>query len=134
MVKIGTTVDPVPQSRWLNHTVLGIGLASLFSDWSREIATTLMSAFLATMRVAAFWVGRIEGVSDGLFSFAEMTSGYYTDKLRRGKPVAIVGYLVTAFGTPSFGPATAARHVLLARTSAKSACRIRQHRSGWRRC
>ena len=25
--------------RWLNRTVLGIGLASLFSDWSHEIAT-----------------------------------------------------------------------------------------------
>jgi hypothetical protein len=37
--------------RWLNRTVLGIGLASLFSDWSHEIATTVMPAFLATMGV-----------------------------------------------------------------------------------
>jgi Domain of unknown function (DUF4160) len=34
--------------RWLNCNVLGIGLASLFSDWSHEIATTLMPAFLAS--------------------------------------------------------------------------------------
>ena len=38
---------------WLNRTVLGIGLASLFSDWSHETATTLLPAFLATMGVAA---------------------------------------------------------------------------------
>ena len=38
---------------WLNRTVLGIGLASLFSDWSHEIATTLMPAFLASMGAAA---------------------------------------------------------------------------------
>lgn len=107
-----------PRARWLNRTVLGIGLASLFSDWSHEIATTLMPAFLATMGVAAFWVGLIEGVSDGLSSFAKMASGYYTDKLRRRKPVAVIGYLVTALGTASFGLATAAWHVLLARAFA----------------
>lgn len=104
--------------RWLNSTVLGIGLASLFSDWSHEIATTLMPAFLATMGVAAFWVGLIEGVSDGLSSFAKMASGYYTDKLRHRKPVAVIGYLVTALGTASFGLATAAWHVLMARAFA----------------
>ena len=109
---------PNTRPRWLNRTVLGIGLASLFSDWSHEIATTVMPAFLATMGVAAFWVGLIEGVSDGLSSFAKMASGYYTDKLRRRKPVAVIGYLVTAFGTASFGLATAAWHVLLARASA----------------
>ena len=74
-----------------------------------------MPAFLATMGVAAFWVGLIEGVADGLSSFAKMASGYYTDKLPRRKPVAVIGYLVTALGTASFGLATAAWHVLLAR-------------------
>lgn len=111
------THAPAPK-RWLNRTVLGIGLASLFSDWSHEMATTVMPAFLATMGVAAFWVGLIEGVSDGLSSFAKMASGYYTDKLRRRKPVAVIGYLVTALGTASFGLATAAWHVLLARAFA----------------
>ena len=77
---------------WLNRTVLGIGLASLFSDLSHEMATTIMPAFLATMGVAAAWLGIIEGVSDGLSSFAKMASGYYTDHLRRRKPIAVVGY------------------------------------------
>jgi MFS family permease len=104
--------------RWLNRTVLGIGLASLFSDWSHEMATTVMPAFLATMGVAAAWLGIIEGVSDGLSSFAKMASGYYTDKLQRRKPVAVIGYLVTALGTASFGLATAAWQVLLSRSVA----------------
>ena len=104
--------------RWLNRTVLGIGLASLFSDWSHEIATTVMPAFLATMGVAAAWLGLIEGVSDGLSSFAKMGSGYYTDRLQRRKPIAVIGYLITALGTASFGLATAAWHVLLARAFA----------------
>ena len=107
-----------PPTRWINRTVLGIGLASLFSDWSHETATTVLPAFLATMGVAAAWLGVIEGVSDGLSSFAKMGSGYYTDRLRRRKPVAILGYVVTALGTSCFGLATAAWHVLLARAFA----------------
>ena len=103
---------------WLNRSVLGIGLASLFSDWSHEIATTLLPTFLATMGVAAAWLGLIEGVSDGLSSFAKMASGYYTDRLQRRKPIAVIGYLVTAFGTAAFGLATSAWHVLLARSTA----------------
>ena len=98
--------------------MLGIGLASLFSDWSHEIATTLMPSFLATMGVAAAWLGLIEGVSDGVSSFAKMASGYYTDRLRRRKPIALAGYVVTALGTAAFGLATSAWHVLLARALA----------------
>lgn len=104
--------------RWLNRTVLGIGLASLFSDWSHETATTVMPAFLATMGAAAAWLGLIEGLSDGLSSFAKMASGYYTDRLQRRKPIAVIGYLVTALGTASFGLAIAPWHVLLARSFA----------------
>src|SRR5438094_7431301 len=83
-----------PSKRWLNRTVLGIGLASLFSDWSHEIATTVMPAFLATLGVGAAWLGLIEGVSDGLSSFAKMGSGFYTDRLRHRKPIAVLGYIV----------------------------------------
>src|SRR6266853_39856 len=104
--------------RWLNRTVLGIGLASLFSDWSHEIATAVMPAFLASMGAAAAWLGLIGGLSDGLSSFAKMASGYYTDKLQRRKPIAVIGYILTALGTASFGFASAAWHVLVARASA----------------
>ncbi len=106
------------KSTWLNRTVLGIGLASLFSDWSHEIATTLLPGFLATMGVAAAWLGLIEGIADGLSSFAKMASGYYTDQLTRRKPIAVGGYLVTGLGTAAFGLATNAWHVLIARSCA----------------
>lgn len=107
-----------PAFKWLNSTVLGIGLASLLSDWAHETATTVLPAFLATLGVAAMWLGLIEGVSDGLSSFAKLASGYYTDRLKRRKPVAVIGYLITALGTASFGLATAAYHVLIARAVA----------------
>jgi MFS family permease len=104
------------KTHWLNRTVLGIGLASLFSDMSHEVATALLPAFLATMGVAAAWLGVIEGVSDGLASFTKMGSGYYTDKLQRRKPILVIGYLITALGTASFGLATQAWQVLIGRS------------------
>lgn len=109
---------PRRPGRWLNRTVLGIGLASLFSDWSHEIATAVMPAFLATMGVAAVWLGVIEGVADGLSSFAKLASGFYTDRLRRRKPIAVAGYVVTALGTATFGLATSAWHILVSRSVA----------------
>lgn len=115
----GTPSAPEPRRvRWLNSTVLGIGLASLFSDWSHEIATALLPAFLSAMGAAAWWLGLIEGVADGLSSFAKLWSGFYTDRLQRRKPIAVSGYLVTALGTASLGLATSAWHLLVARSMA----------------
>jgi MFS family permease len=113
----GPTTE-VPPPRWLNRTVLGIGLASLFSDWSHEIATAVLPAFLATLGAAAAWLGIIEGVADGLSSLTKMASGFYTDKLPRRKPIAVAGYLVTALSTASFGLATSAWHILISRSCA----------------
>lgn len=106
------------KSRWLNSTVLGIALASLFSDWSHEIATAVLPTFIATMGAAAAWLGAIEGISDGISSVAKMGSGVYTDKLQHRKPIAVAGYLVTALSTASFALATSAWHVLIGRACA----------------
>jgi MFS family permease len=106
------------KTRWLNRTVLGVGLASLFSDMSHEAATAVLPAFLATMGAAAAWLGTIEGVSDGLASFTKMGSGYYTDKLQRRKPIAVIGYIITALGTASFALATQAWQILIGRSLA----------------
>ncbi len=104
--------------RWLNRTVVAIGLASLFSDWSHEIASALLPAFLAGFGAAAAWLGMIEGVADGVASFTKMGSGYYTDRWERRKPIAVAGYVVTALGTAAIGLATNAWQVLLARATA----------------
>src|SRR5690242_3694773 len=105
MDDINAHTDSKPK-HWLNRTVLGIGLASLLSDVSHEIATAILPAFLATMGAAAAWLGVIEGVADGLSSLAKMGSGYFTDQMQRRKPIAVVGYLVTTLGTASIGLAT----------------------------
>ena len=57
---------------WLNRTVLGVGLTSLFSDWSHETATAVLPAFLAVIGAGPGWLGAIEGIADGLSSFAKL--------------------------------------------------------------
>ncbi|MCS6771860.1 MAG: MFS transporter [Kiritimatiellae bacterium] len=104
--------------KWLNRCVVGIGLASLLSDWSHEIATAVLPVYLAGLGVSAAWLGLIEGTADAVSSFAKMGSGYYTDQFQRRKPIAVVGYIITAFGTAAIGLASQAWHVLLARTAA----------------
>jgi len=103
---------------WLNRTVLGVGVTSLFSDWSHEIATAILPAFLATIGAGPAWLGAIEGIADGLSSFAKLSSGHYTDRLKKRKPLAVFGYAFTALATASFAFATHAYHVLLGRAAA----------------
>ncbi len=100
---------------WINSTVLGIGMASLFSDVGHEMATAAMPALLALLHASPALLGLIEGLADGLSSFAKLFSGLYSDRLRRRKPLAVVGYVMTASGMASFFFASQWWHVLLGR-------------------
>ncbi len=95
--------EPVAPSssskRWLTRGVLGIGLASLFSDWGHEAATAILPAFLASLGAPAVALGIIEGVSDGLSSFAKLAGGFVADRPGWRRPTAIVGYFATAITT-----------------------------------
>jgi MFS family permease len=103
---------------WLNQTVLGVGLTSLFSDWSHETATAVLPAFLAAIGAGPAWLGAMEGIADGLSSFTKLAAGHYTDRLKRRKPLALFGYLVTALATTSFAFASHAYQLLLGRATA----------------
>lgn len=110
--------EATKKSSWLNRTVLGVGLTSLFSDWSHETATSVLPAFLAAIGAGPAWLGIIEGVADGLSSFTKLAAGHFTDRLKHRKPLAIFGYAVTAFSTASFALATRAYHVMIGRSAA----------------
>ena len=110
--------EVVKKNAWLNRTVLGVGLTSLFSDWSHETATAVLPAFLASIGAGPAWLGAIEGIADGLSSFTKLASGHYTDRLKHRKPLAAAGYAFTALATASFAFATHAYHVLFGRAAA----------------
>jgi MFS family permease len=110
--------DTSQRTSWLNRTVLGVGLTSLFSDWSHETATAVLPAFLAAIGAGPAWLGAIEGIADGLSSFTKLAAGHHTDRLKRRKPLAVFGYAFTALSTASFAFATHAYHVLFGRVAA----------------
>ncbi|HZS41773.1 MAG TPA: MFS transporter [Polyangia bacterium] len=103
------------KTHWLNSTVVGIAVASLFSDVGHEMATAAMPILLASLGASSAALGLIEGLADGLSSFAKLLSGLYSDRLAKRKPLAIVGYFATASGMASFALATQWWHVLLGR-------------------
>jgi MFS family permease len=106
------------QSRWLNSTVLGVGLTSLASDWSHEMATAVLPAFLISIGAGPAWLGAIEGVADGLSSFTKLAAGHWTDRLQRRKPLVVSAYALTAAATGSLAFAASAIEVMLARSAA----------------
>jgi len=100
---------------WLNSTVLGAGLTSFLSDFSHEAVTVLLPAFLIALGAPAYALGLIEGVSDGLSSFAKLFAGYYSDKLGKRKEFAILGYMATGFFPAILAVATSWPVALLGR-------------------
>src|SRR5579862_899205 len=100
------TQPTTSRQSWLNSTVLGVGLTSLMSDWSHEMATSVLPAFLVALGAGPGWLGAIEGVADGLSSFTKLAAGYWTDRLKRRKPLVAGAYAITALATGSIALAT----------------------------
>ncbi len=90
-------------------------MASLCSDVGHEMATTAMPVLLASLGASSAALGLIEGTADGVSSFAKLLSGLYSDRLERRKPLAVIGYMVTALAMGSFALATQWWHVMLGR-------------------
>jgi MFS family permease len=97
------TETTAASTRWLTRGVLGIGLASLFSDWGHEAATAILPAFLASLGAPAAALGVIEGVSDGLSSFSKLAGGWIADHPPLRKPAGIIGYVATGISTFAYG-------------------------------
>src|SRR5579863_10745439 len=102
-------------ARWLTRGVFGIGLASLCSDWGHEIGTSLLPILLAGLGAPAYALGVIEGVADGVSSFAKLAGGWIADRPAWRKPIAVTGYLLTALSTFTFGFVGAWPQILAAR-------------------
>jgi MFS family permease len=83
-------------NRWLTRSILGIGLTSLFSDMGHEMTTAVLPMFLVTVGGTAATLGLIEGIADAASSFVKLWMGYYSDRAGRRKPIATIGYAITA--------------------------------------
>lgn len=75
------------------NNVLLIGLVSFFADFSTEMVYPVIPLYLTTVFGASpALLGLIEGIAESLASLLKVFSGYATDKYRRKKPIAFLGY------------------------------------------
>jgi len=108
-------VAPSPASRLSRSTII-IGLVSLLGDISSEMIYPILPTFLTqTLHAPATVVGLIEGFAVGTASVVSGFSGWISDRIGRRKPVAFVGYALTAVSRPMIAFATAWPVVLGAR-------------------
>jgi len=93
--------------RGLNKDVFLLACASLFSDISTEMLYPVLPVYLTEyLKASGSTLGIIEGTAEGIQNAIQGVSGYWSDKLRRRKPLAVIGYLLSAISKPFIGVAT----------------------------
>lgn len=75
------------------RNIIFLGLISFFADISSEIVYPIIPLYLtATFGATPALVGIIEGIAESTSSLLKVFSGYVTDKYKKKKPIAFVGY------------------------------------------
>ena len=103
------------KTRWLTASVIGFGVASFLSDMGHEAATAALPGLLILLGSPPAALGIIEGLSDGLSSFAKLAGVFWADRPALRKPIAVAGYVTTGLTTGAYGLATAWWHLLASR-------------------
>ena len=98
--------------------VVALGLVSLFMDMSSEMIHALLPLYLTgTLGASALVVGLIEGVGEAVAQITKLFSGYFSDLSGRRKPLAVVGYGLSALTKPLFALAGSPALILGARVA-----------------
>lgn len=96
--------------------VVALGFVSLFMDISSEMIHGLLPVFLVgTLGVSVAVLGLIEGISEATASVTKLFSGLLSDRMGRRKPLAVLGYALSALTKPLFAMAGGAGAVAAAR-------------------
>ena len=83
------------------RSVLSLGWVSFLTDVSSEMIYPLLPAFLTrALGAGPAAIGLIEGVAETTASFAKIGSGVWSDRVRRRKPLVVLGYAVAAVARP----------------------------------
>ena len=87
--------------RRLPRNVWVMSATSLLNDISSEMLLNLIPFFLANiLGVRTAVIGLIEGVAETTASLLKIVFGALSDKLRKRKPFAVIGYALSAFTKP----------------------------------
>jgi MFS family permease len=91
---------------------------SFFTDVSSEMIYPLLPLFLSTtLGASASFIGVIEGAAESVASLLKLASGWWSDRMRRRKPLVVAGYALASTARPLIGLAQSASQVLLLRVT-----------------
>lgn len=106
---------PPPPGR-LPRGVLALGMVSLFMDTSSELIHSLLPIFVVSgLGASAALYGLMEGVAEASVLITKMISGVVSDRFRRRKPLAVLGYGLSAASKPLFPLASTFAAIFAAR-------------------
>lgn len=110
--------DTLLQPTRLPASIWALGFVSLLMDVSSEMIHGLLPVYLmSVLGASATMVGIIEGVGEATASLVRLFSGRVSDRMRRRKPLTVLGYGLGALSKPFFALAPTAGWVLVARFS-----------------
>ena len=109
---------PVVPSRGksLGRNVIALSAVSFFTDVSSEMIYPLLPIFLTTtLGASAAALGAIEGAAETTASLLKLASGWWSDRVRRRKPLVLAGYALAALARPLVAIAQTSGQVLAIR-------------------
>jgi MFS family permease len=108
-------VVPAPTRR-LPPMVRALALVSLLTDAASEMIYPLLPVFLTTVLGASpAMLGVVEGAAESTASLVKLASGWYSDRMRRYKPLMLIGYTIATLTRPFVSIASSASQVLTLR-------------------
>jgi MFS family permease len=103
---------------WVTKSVVGIVLATFFSDVGHEMVTAVLPLYLGTVGLGPAALGAMEGAADLAFSLSKLAGGAVGHRVKKKRPWATAGYLVTTLGTAAIALVQAFAAVATLRTFA----------------
>lgn len=106
-----------PKAR-LDRNVYAVSAVSFFTDASSEMIYPLLPVFLTTVLGAnASFLGVIEGAAETTAALLKLASGWWSDRVRKRKPLIVGGYALASFVRPLIAIAQSAGQVLAIRVA-----------------
>jgi MFS family permease len=87
--------------KWITRGVVGIALATFFSDVAHEAATAVLPLYLTAIGLGPAALGFVEGFADLVYSLAKLAGGVIGHRVEHKKPIVAAGYALTMAGTAS---------------------------------
>ena len=102
----------------LGRNVVALAVVSLLTDVSSEMIYPLLPVFLTvTLGASATMLGVIEGLAESTASVLKLASGWWSDRVKRRKPLIVAGYGLAAVMRPLMAMAQSAPQVLAIRVA-----------------